>query len=66
MSQNKFPPGWNEDRVEKLLSHYESQSDEEAIAEDDAAYESTTHTMRSVPIDMAPQVRALIEGFLQH
>jgi len=66
MSQNKFPQEWDEDRVKKLLHHYESQTDDEAIAEDNAAYESTTHTMMSVPIDVAPQVRAFIEGFLQH
>lgn len=66
MNSNKLPQGWDEDRVKKLLDHYESQSDDEAIAEDNTAYESTTHTMMSVPIDMAPQVRALIEGFLQH
>jgi hypothetical protein len=27
-----------------VLEHYERQADDEAVAEDEAAYESTTHT----------------------
>ena len=60
MSQTKFPPGWDEDRVRRVLEHYEKQSDEEAVAEDEAAYESTTHTTMAVPIDLVPTVRELI------
>ena len=37
MRQNKLPPGWNEEQVQRVLTHYESQTDEEAIAEDEAA-----------------------------
>jgi len=44
MKQTRFPKGWDEDRVRRVLGHYEAQSDEEAVAEDEAAYESTTHT----------------------
>jgi hypothetical protein len=65
MTQNQFPPGWDEERIKRVLDHYDSQSDEEAAAEDNAAYDSTTHTMMSVPIDLAPQVRNLIADFLQ-
>jgi hypothetical protein len=65
MTPNQFPPGWDEERIKRVLDHYDSQSDEEAAAEDDAAYDSTTHTMMSVPIDLAPQVRNLIADFLQ-
>lgn len=60
MSQTKFPPGWDEDRVRRVLEHYEKQSDEEAVAEDEAAYESTTDTTMAVPIDLVPTVRRLI------
>ena len=41
MRQNKLPPGWNEERVQRVLAHYESQTDEEAVAEDEAAYEDS-------------------------
>jgi hypothetical protein len=60
MSDEKFPPGWDESRVRRVLEHYERQSDEEAVAEDEAAYESTTHTSMDVPVELVPIVRELI------
>ncbi len=60
MKQANFPPGWDEERVRRVLDHYEAQSDEEAVAEDEAAHESTTHTVMEVPIDLVPAVRDLI------
>ena len=32
MKQSKFPAGWDEQRVRRVLAHYESQTDEEAVA----------------------------------
>ena len=29
--QNKFPPGWDEARVRRVLEHYESQTDEDLV-----------------------------------
>ncbi len=60
MSKTKFPAGWDETRVLGVLDHYEQQSEDQAIAEDEAAYESTTHTMMDVPVELVPQVRELI------
>lgn len=60
MSESKFPPGWDEKRVQRVLAHYESQVDDEAVAEDEAAYESTDHTTMEVPIELVPAVRELI------
>ena len=60
MKQTKFPPGWDEERVQRVLEHYEAQSDEEAVAEDEAAYESITHTAIEVPVDLVPAVRELL------
>ena len=58
--QNKFPPGWDEARVRRVLEHYESQTDEEVVAEDEASFEATTHTAMEVPVDLVPAVRELI------
>jgi hypothetical protein len=63
MNESKYPKGWDADRVKAVLQHYESQSDEDAIAEDEAAYDSTTHTLMPIPIDLVPQVRSLIDGY---
>jgi len=60
MRQAKYPGGWDEARVNRVLAHYEQQSDEEAVAEDEAAYESTTHTAMEVPVDLVPAVRELL------
>lgn len=35
--QSKLHPGWDEERVKRVLEHFESQSEEEAVAEDEAA-----------------------------
>jgi hypothetical protein len=42
MRQNRFPPGWDEERVRRALAHYEQQTEEEAVAEDEAAFEDST------------------------
>jgi hypothetical protein len=60
MSIAKFPPGWDEERVRRVLEHYEHQSDEEAVAEDEAAFEAPTHTAMEVPVDLVPKIRELI------
>jgi hypothetical protein len=60
MKQPNFPRGWDEERVRRLLEHYNKQSDQEAVAEDEAAHESTTHTSMEIPVDLVPQVRELL------
>ena len=60
MKKPEFPQGWDEERVRRVLEHYETQSDEEAVAEDEAAYESTTHTAMEIPVELVPQVRELL------
>ena len=61
MSENRnYPPGWDEKRVRKVLDHYERQTDNEAVAEDEAAFESITDTAMQVPVDLVPEVRELI------
>ena len=58
--KTKYPKGWDEDRVKRVLEHYESQSEEEAIAEDEAAGELSDQTIMEVPSDLVPLVRELI------
>jgi hypothetical protein len=58
--QSKFPAGWDEKRVKRVLEHYETQSEDEAVAEDEAAYEDTNQTFMEVPNELVPVVRELI------
>lgn len=60
MKQSKYPPGWNEKRVNEVLAHYESQTEEEAVAEDEAAFESADQTVMEIPTELVPKVRELI------
>ena len=60
MKQNKYPPGWDENRVKNVLEHYESQSEDEAVAEDEAAFEAPAQTIMEIPTELLPQVRELI------
>ena len=58
MKQSKFPEGWDEQRVKRVLDYYESQTDEEAVAEDEAGI--ATSTVMDVPVELVPTVRELI------
>jgi hypothetical protein len=60
MKQSKYPPGWNEARVRRVLAHYEEQAEEEAVAEDEAAYEAPRQTVMGVPTALVPAIRELI------
>ena len=57
---NRFPPGWDEARVQRVIAHYEAQTEDEALAEDEAAFEDTSHTVMVIPNDLVPAVRALL------
>jgi len=60
MKQSHFPPGWDEERVQKVLAHYENQTEEEAVAEDEAAFEDPRQTVMEIPNDLVPAVRELL------
>lgn len=60
MSDSSFPKGWDADLVRRVLQHYEEQSAEEAVAEDEAAFEPPTHTAMKVPVELVPAIRELI------
>jgi hypothetical protein len=60
MKQSKYPPGWSENRVREVLAHYETQTDEEAVAEDEAAFENSEQTVMEIPKALVPKVRELI------
>ena len=57
MTKQKYPRGWNEARVKRVLEYYESQTDEEVAAEIEAGFERTT---MEVPRALVPVVRGLI------
>jgi hypothetical protein len=58
--RNTFPAEWDDNRVRELLEHYEHQSEEEAVAEDEASMDDSSETTMQVPHDLVPAVRDLI------
>ncbi len=60
MKESRFPKGWDEDRVKRVLAHYESLSEDEATAEDEAAWEDSSQTFMEIPNDLVSTVRELI------
>ncbi len=60
MKQGKFPKGWDEERVRRVLSHYAEQTEEEAVAEDEAAFDDQSHVVMEIPHGLVAVVRELI------
>jgi len=60
MKDSNFPPGWDHQRVQKLIDHYERQSEDKAVAEDEAVYEDASCTLMEVPKELVSKVRELI------
>ncbi len=57
---NQFPPGWDEEGVRKVLAHYEGQSDDEELTEDEVAWDLQSQTTMEIPTALVPSVRELI------
>ena len=63
MKQSKFPPGWDEERVRRVIAYYEEMTEEEAVAEDEAAFEDPTQTVIEIPNELVPSVRELLAKY---
>ena len=57
---NRYPKGLNRRKVQALIEHYERQTDEEAIAEAEAAYRKRKTALVEIPVKLLPAVRQLI------
>lgn len=63
MRKNQFPPGWDEERVHRVLAHYERQTEEEAVAEDEQAFKKGGRTVVEVPAELMPVIREVIAQY---
>jgi hypothetical protein len=59
---NRYPPGWNRERVEALIAHYERQTPDEEAAEIEASFQAK-ECMFSVPRELVPAVQELLAGY---
>lgn len=60
MKESNFPKRRDAEKVLRLIRYDDEQTEDEAIAEDEAAFEDQNQTVTEVPSDLVPAVRALI------
>ena len=65
MSESRFPAGWDAERVKRLIDHYEGQSEDEQVAEDEAAIaaERQGQAVIAVPDELLPEIRRLLAAY---
>ncbi len=47
----------------EVLAHYEEQTEAEAVAEDEAAFEDQAQTVMEVPTALVPAIRELLAKY---
>ena len=62
MSNRDFPPGWDEERIRRILAHYDSQTEEEAASEDERAFKEGFAVIQ-VPAELVPVIREIIAQY---
>jgi hypothetical protein len=60
VKKQKFPPGWDENRVKAVIAHYEGQTEDGEFAEIEAARAAENVTLMAIPTELVPEVRALL------
>jgi hypothetical protein len=61
MKKQRFPKGWDEERVKKLIAELDARTDEEWIAADEAAAGATRNqVVVTIPASLLPDVRRLL------
>ena len=58
--ESHLTPGWDAERVRRVLEYYESQTEDEAVAEDEAAYENPKYTIMAIPKALVPAVSEIL------
>jgi hypothetical protein len=60
MSEQRFPPGWDEQRVQGLLAELDNRTEEEWVAADEAAAaDGDDQVVITVPLALLPEIRRL-------
>ncbi|HBI45431.1 MAG TPA: hypothetical protein DDY78_21645 [Planctomycetales bacterium] len=55
-----YPEGWDEERVRKLAEYYDNQTEDEQVAEHEAALRAVGNTIVVVPTELVPEIVKLI------
>ena len=61
MNEQRFPAGWDEQRVKRLLAELDARTEEEWVAADEAAAtDGADQAVITVPATLLPEVRRLL------
>ncbi len=63
MTDNYFPPGWDEERVRRVLARYKAQTEEEAVTEEESAFGERGRAVVEIPIELMPSIREVIAQY---
>jgi len=64
MIEQRYPAGWDEQRVQRLLADLDSRTDEEWVAADEAAAsEQDDQAVVTVPVGLLPEIRRLLAAY---
>jgi hypothetical protein len=64
MKAQRFPPGWDEQRVRRLLAELDRRTEEEWVAADEAAAaDGDDQAVVTVPVALLPEVRRLLAAY---
>jgi hypothetical protein len=55
-----YPADWDEARVRNLANHYDKQTEDEQVAEHEAAFRAEGQTVMVVPTELVPEIVKLI------
>ena len=59
-TNNRFPSGWDEEKVKRVIDFYDNQAEDEAVIEDEAIEATSEQTTMQIPHNLVPAVRELI------
>jgi hypothetical protein len=61
MNEQRYPKGWDEQRVKKLIAELDARSDDEWVVADEAgAGADDNQTVVTVPTTLLPEIRRLL------
>ena len=63
MKKQVLPKGWTHERIHEVIAHYDSFTDEQWAAEDEAAFSDPGMTVMLVPTELIPAIARLIDGY---
>jgi len=64
MIEQRYPEGWDQQRVRRLLADLDSRTDDEWVANDEAAaLQQDDQVVVTVPVGLLPEIRRLLAAY---